>query len=92
MVAVSEVWPSGVSSSSIMAGFPAFSPTLGTAKCTPYEMELSDPTPVRSPPYRRAAPKLQIFRKMIGDLLEQAVVRPSKSPYASPAFLVPKNG
>jgi len=47
---------------------------------------------VRSPPYRCAPPKLQIFRKMIDDLLEQGVVRPSKSPYASPAFLVPKSG
>ena len=29
---------------------------------------------------------------MINDLLEQGVVRPSKSPYASPAFLLPKSG
>jgi hypothetical protein len=29
---------------------------------------------------------------MVDELLEQGVVRPSKSPYASPAFLVPKNG
>jgi len=27
---------------------------------------------------------------MVNELLEQGVVRPSKSPYASPAFLVPK--
>ena len=88
-----EVWPGGLTSSSIMADFPVlFSPALGTAKCTPCEVELSDSTPVRSPPYRCAPPKLQIFRKMIDDLLEQGVVRPSKSPYASPAFLVPKNG
>jgi hypothetical protein len=29
---------------------------------------------------------------MIGDLLERGMVRPSKSPYASPALLVPKSG
>jgi len=93
MATVSEVWPSGMSSSSIMADFPAlFSPTLGTANCTLYEVELSDPTPVRLLPYRCAPPKLQIFRKTIDDLLEQGMVRPSKSPYASPAFLVPKSG
>jgi hypothetical protein len=56
---VSEVWPSGMSSSSIMADFPAlFSPTLGTANCTRYEDQLSDPTPVRSSPYRCSPPKL----------------------------------
>jgi len=27
---------------------------------------------------------------MVNELLQQGVVRPSKSPYASPAFLVPK--
>jgi hypothetical protein len=29
---------------------------------------------------------------VVDELLEQGVVRPSKSPYASPAFLVPKSG
>jgi hypothetical protein len=88
--AMPEVWPSGVSSSSIMAQFPElFSSVLGEASCAPYEIELS---PVRSPPYRCAPPKLAIFRKMVDELLEQDVVRLSKSPYASPAFLVPKGG
>jgi hypothetical protein len=31
------------------------------------------------------------FREMVNQHLEQGVVRPSKSPNASPAFLVPKN-
>jgi hypothetical protein len=88
-----EVWPGGASLSSVIAYFPAlFSPTLGTANCTPYEIELPDPTPVRSQLYRCAPPKLEIFKKMVDKLLEQGVVRPSKSPYASPAFLVPKSG
>ena len=68
-----------------------FTSSVGTAKCTPYEIELSDETPVRSPPYRCAPPKLQIFKGMVNELLEQGIVRPSKSQYASPAFLVPKN-
>ena len=54
--------------------------------------ELSDPTPLRASPYRCAPPKLAVFREMVNKLLEQEVVRPRKSPYASPAFLVPKNG
>jgi hypothetical protein len=67
-----------------------FSGELGTAKCAPYEIELSDSTPVRSPPYRCGPPKLRIFREVVDDLLARGVVRPSKSPYASPAFLLPK--
>jgi len=68
-----------------------FSSSLGTAKCMPYEIELCDATPVRSPPYRCGPPKLQILKQMVNELLSQGVIRPSKSPYASPAFLVPKN-
>jgi hypothetical protein len=33
-----------------------------------------------------------IFRGMVDQLLEEGVIRPNKSPYASPDFLVPKNG
>jgi len=46
--------------------------------------------PVRYSPYSCAPPKLAVFKTMVNDLLEQGVVHPSKSPYASPAFLVPK--
>ena len=63
---------------------------MGTAKCAPYDIELVDNVPVRSPPYRCAPPKTAIFREMVRELLEQVVVRESKSPYSSPAFLVPK--
>ena len=77
----------------MVAKFPMlFSPVLGTANCKPYDIELSDSNPVRSQPYRCAPPKLVIFRKMVDELLEQGVVRPSRSPYASPAFLVPMSG
>jgi hypothetical protein len=84
---------SGVNSSLIVGEFLAlFSSTLGTVKCTPYEIELSDLTPVRSPLYCCGPPKLVIFRKMVDELLEKGVVCPSKSPYTSPAFMVPKAG
>ena len=68
-----------------------FSSSVGTAMCAPYEIELSDITPVRSPPYRCAPPKLEVFKRIVNELLQQGVVRPSKSQYASPAFLIPKN-
>ena len=86
--------PSGEGGSRyVLAEFPAlFSRTLGTATCPPYDIEVSDSTPVRFPPYRCAPPKIAIFRKIINELLEQGVIRASKSRYASPAFLIPKSG
>jgi len=68
-----------------------FTSSVGTAKCAPYQIELSEDTPVRSSPYRCAPPKLEIFKSIVNELLEQGAVRPSKSQYASPAFLIPKN-
>ena len=65
-----------------------FSLVLGTGKCEPYDNELCDAAPVRSALYRCA--KAAVFKEMVDGLLEQGVVRPIKSPYASPAFLVPK--
>lgn len=51
LATVSEIWPSGVSSGSIVAEFPALlSSELGTVKCTAYQLELSDTTPVCSSP------------------------------------------
>ena len=56
---------------SFSAEFPAlFSSTLCTANCAPYEIELSDGTPVRSCPYRCAPPKMEVFRSKVNDLVE----------------------
>jgi len=89
---MAQVWPQELWAETLRAEYPdLFSSSLGTVKCAPYEIELSDTTPVRSPPYRCAPPKLQVFKQMVNELLEQGVIRPSKSPYASPAFLIPKN-
>ena len=77
----------------MLAEFPTlFSRTLGKATCPPYDIEVSDSTPVRSPPYRCAPPKIVIFRKIINKLLEQGVIRANKSPYANSAFFIPKSG
>jgi hypothetical protein len=43
-------------------------------------------------PYRSTPPKLEVFRGIVNKLLQHGVVRTSKSPYDSPAFLVPKSG
>jgi len=84
--------PSNFDSGKLKREFPSlFSTILGVANCAPYGIELSDTTPFRSAPYRCAPPKVQTFKQVVNELLDQGVVRPSKSPYASPAFLVPKN-
>jgi len=41
-------------------------------------------------PHRLSAPKLEIARKMIDDMLEQGLIRESHSPFAAPIVLVPK--
>jgi len=95
MVLVKNVsqWLGGMNACSILAEVPQlFNSTLGTVDCATYEIELTDLIPVRSYLYRCAAPKLSVFRSMVDELLDQGLMRPSKSPYASPAFLGPKNG
>jgi hypothetical protein len=69
-----------------------FSGQLGTVRGAEYEIELVDQVPVWSPPYHCAPPKHKLLREFMEDLLKKGVVRPSKSPYASPAFLLPKLG
>jgi hypothetical protein len=69
-----------------------FSEQLGNVKGAEYEIELLDQVPVQSPPYQCAPPKLKLLKEFVDDLLKKGVIRPSKSPYASPAFLLPKSG
>lgn len=45
---------------------------------------------VHSPAYPLNPPQLQIMKEIINDLLKKGVISKSFSPYASPAFLVPK--
>ena len=63
---------------------------LGCTNALSYGIELNDPTPVKSSPYTLLQPKMEILRKHVEELEKKGVVCPSKSPYASPAFLVPK--
>jgi hypothetical protein len=77
----------------LLGEFPdLFSGKIGTARNTCYKIELVDTVPVRSTPYSLAPPKAAILKMHVEDLLRQGIIRPSKSPYASPAFLVTKSG
>ena len=69
-----------------------FSGKLGNIRGAEYEIELLDQVPVQSPPYQYAQPKLKLLKEFVDDLLRKGIVRPSKFPYASPSFLLPKSG
>jgi len=62
LTSLSGVQASGLEVDSITADLTGLiSKNLGTVRCAAYEIELSDTTPVRSPPYRCAPPKAAIF-------------------------------
>lgn len=63
---------------------------LGRTELVTYDIRLKGTAVVRSRPYQFAPPKLAALRSQTDKLLEQGVIRPSTSPYAGPAFLVPK--
>lgn len=76
---------------SICSRYPkVLTPNLGVTKLLEYQIRLTDTRPVRSHPYKLAPPKMQVLREIIDDLLDKGVIEPSRSSYASPAFLVPK--
>jgi len=58
----------------------------------PLRDKLSDPTPICLLPFLYVPSKMKIFREMKNDFMQMDIIRPSKSPCMSPAFLVPKNG
>lgn len=75
----------------ILAKFPqVLTKKLGRTNLINYDIELSDLKPVRSPPYPLAPPKMEICRGLVQQLLDDDVVEPSISNYASPCFAVPK--
>lgn len=63
---------------------------LGLTKLLEYRIELTDTVPVKKGPFRLSPPRMSELRTHIDKMLEQGVIRRSKSPYAAPIFLVPK--
>lgn len=63
---------------------------FGHTKTMQHEIPLIDPKPFRLP-YRKIPPsQWQDVRKLLKDMEEAGVIRPSKSPYASPIVVVVK--
>lgn len=76
---------------SLMRKFPDVLTTkLGMTNKGTCHLTLKDSHPVRSHAYMLAPPKLRVLRNHVNQLLQQGVVIPSVSEYASPCFLVPK--
>lgn len=74
-------------------GFPeVLTKELGLTDLMEYKIRLTSNKIERSHPYKLAPPKMEILRETVDQLLEQGVIEPSCSSYASPAFLVPKPG
>lgn len=67
-----------------------FTSKLGLTSELEYEIVLEDNKPVRLPPYRMSPPRLKIMKNHIEKMLQDGVIRPSKSNFSSPIFLVPK--
>ncbi|KAI8425605.1 hypothetical protein MSG28_011422 [Choristoneura fumiferana] len=63
---------------------------LGTTTVGEMTITLNDNEPVVYRPYRLAIHEKGVVRDMIGELLENGIIRPSTSPYASPIVLVRK--
>jgi len=61
-------------------------------KVHPLRDKLSDPTPICLLPIQHVPSKIKIFREMKNDFMQMGIIRPSKSPYTSPTFLLSKNG
>uniref|UniRef100_A0A1B6LZF3 RNA-directed DNA polymerase n=2 Tax=Graphocephala atropunctata TaxID=36148 RepID=A0A1B6LZF3_9HEMI len=77
----------------LLKDFPrVFSDKIGRALDFEIDLQVSDPDPVRLKPYPLPPPKLAELRKILDDLLEQDIIRPSMSNYSSPTFLVSKPG
>lgn len=65
---------------------------LGLTNLMEYRIRLTSDQVVRSHPYKLAPPKMEALRQIVDELLEEGVIEPSRSSYASPGFLVPKPG
>ena len=55
-----------------------------------HDIPTGDAVPIRLPPYRLSHHSQEVLREEIRTLLDQGIIRPSKSPWAAPIVLVKK--
>jgi hypothetical protein len=63
---------------------------LGTAKGIQFEINLSDPRPVKQPVRRVTAAQREIITEQVNEMLRLGVIRKSNSPWSTPCVLVKK--
>ena len=67
-----------------------FSNIPSRTSVTEHKVDTGEAPPIRSPPYRIPQSLLKTVNKELRQMLELGIVRPSKSPWASPVVVVPK--
>ncbi len=63
---------------------------LGRTNCIKHEIKTVDEFPLRKRPYRVSRSKNDFIEEQIKELLQQKIIRPSTSPWASPVVVVDK--
>lgn len=63
---------------------------LSATNAVEHTIELTDPIPVKSKIYRYPPCHRKEIDRQVNELLDQGIIRPSRSPYSSPVWLVPK--
>ena len=62
----------------------------GKTQIVQHDIHTGDAVPIRFTPYRLAHQSQEVLREEIRTLLNQEIIRPSKSPWAAPIVLVKK--
>lgn len=65
---------------------------LGTTNLGTHKIDIGSEKPVNKPPFRASAKERLIIGQHIDNLLKYGLIKPSKSPFNSPIFLIPKKG
>ncbi|KAI2663134.1 Transposon Ty3-G Gag-Pol polyprotein [Labeo rohita] len=63
---------------------------LGRTNCIRHEIKTTDELPLRKKPYRVSRAKNDFIEEQVKELLQQKIIRPSTSPWASPVVVVDK--
>lgn len=63
---------------------------LGECDLLPFNIDTGSTRPIRQRPYRTPLHKRSIIEEQLQDMLDNGVIQPSQSPWASPITLVPK--